>query len=149
MITKADLTDVEFVSPPEWMASCLERLCRATGYKGTVGIAVLEGQWPARAGVTDRPDGVLWKSHELELSVILLPSWAENSDKWKTVICHEFVHVMMAPIDDYVRSLLADEQQEEYMRRVEDAMKPLMVIAMITLAVKVEWVEDGERAGKS
>lgn len=149
MLTRADLTDSKFISPPGWMANCLERLCKATGYRGAVGIAVLEGAWPERVGVTDQPHGFVWKHQDSSLKLIILPKWAEESDKWKSLICHEFVHVLMASIDEYVRSLLSDEQVEEYMRRVEAAMKPLSLIAMITQVVNVEWVEDGEHDGES
>lgn len=142
MLTKADLSNSEFIAPQPWMAKCLERLCLATGYKATAGIAMLEGEWPTRVGVTDQPDGFVWKPHDPSLPfVIVLPPWAEESDKWKTLICHEFVHLLMAPIDEYVFSLLSDEQREEYMVRVEAAMKPLMLLAMITQVVNVEWVE--------
>lgn len=142
MLTRADLSNVEFIPPQPWMLTCIKRLCIATGYNGNAGIAMLEGEWPTRVGVTDQPHGFVWKSHDPTVpNVIVLPQWAEESDKWKTLICHEFVHLLMAPIDEYVFSLLSDEQREEYMVRVEAAMKPLMLLAMITQVVNVEWVE--------
>jgi hypothetical protein len=145
MLTKADLSNATWIEPSEWMKESLRRLCVATGYKGAVGLAVLQGEWPNRIGVTNNPDGGLWRPHNPAMPyVILLPERAEESDKWKTVICHEFVHLLMSPVDEYVDSLLSDQQREQYKLRVEAAMKPLMLIAMITQVVNVEWIEDEE-----
>jgi hypothetical protein len=101
MKTDGTPSGITVKGPPQWATICLRRLCRATGFHKGVGLAVQVDGWPDQVGATHNPDGYLWKPHDpTDPCIIVLPEWAEDSEKWRSVICHEFVHVLLMVLID-------------------------------------------------
>lgn len=140
MLTKVDTTNVVCAEPPAWAIGCLEKMCKATGFKGQVGLTVHTGEFPTRVGVTDKPHAYARQGDDYTL--IVLPEWAEDNYKWHSAIAHEFVHALHADIDRFVRSRLPEDQHVEYWQAVETSLKPFAVLLMVGMLVGAVWVED-------
>jgi hypothetical protein len=148
MKTDGTPSGITVKGPPQWATICLRRLCRATGFHKGVGLAVQVDGWPDQVGATHNPDGYLWKPHDpTDPCIIVLPEWAEDSEKWRSVICHEFVHVLFDGVDRFVASTLADEEAIlSYKAEVELALLPFVVLAMIGEKWGAEFIPDEEAA---
>lgn len=135
------MTEIAIRQAPAEMRSYLDKLVKVTGYRGPVEIAVIAAaDMPARVGVTDRPDGFLhiWPGHP---PLIVLRDDVEPT-RWQSIVAHEFLHALRWSIDEFVLSRLPDNEHADYMRLVEETMKPLTILLMVGGMINAEWVEE-------
>lgn len=135
------MTEIPIHPAPAYMHTYLDKLIKVTGHKKPVGIAVIAASdMPARAGVTDSPDGFLHIRPDHPPLIVLRDDVAPTL--WQSIVAHEFLHALRWSIDKWVLERLPDDEHEPYMRLVEETMQPLTILLMVGGIINAEWVEE-------
>jgi hypothetical protein len=123
------------------MRAYLDKLIRVVGHTEPVEIAVIAAaDMPARAGITDNPDGFLHIVPGKAPLIVLRDNL--EATRWQSVVAHELLHVLRWKMDSWVLDRLSEDRQDTYMRLVEDTMKPLHILLMVGGAINAEWVDE-------
>lgn len=135
------MSEIVIHPAPAAMYDYLDKLIKVVGYKEPVNIAIIAAaDMPARMGVTDDPHGFLRLSPGKVPLIVLADNIPETH--WQSIVAHEFLHLLRWTIDGWVLRRLPDAEHEIYMRLVEDAMKPLMILLLVGGMMNAEWVEE-------
>jgi hypothetical protein len=142
--------EFDVFSPPAWMFQFVGKLAAATGYRGKLGLILIDHErWPKRVGVTDMTD----KPHGFTIigadgtDTIVLPDNAENTPQWEEVLIHEFIHVLHASVDRVVHEHLhTNASKVAYVKAGEQFLMPFVPLLMIAAQQNLifEWDEEEE-----
>ena len=127
---------------PEEIRAYLAKLVKVCGYQEPVEVAVIaDADMPERVGVTDNPHGFL---HLVpgKVPLIVVSDAYVDGPRWQSLIAHEFLHLLRWTTDCWVLTRLPKIEHDQYMRLVENTMKPLAILLMVGGIINAEWVNE-------
>ena len=136
------MTEIVIRQAPQAIRDYLAKLVKVVGYTEPVEVAVIaNADMPKRMGVTDNPHGFL-RLEPGRVPLIVMSDAYVDDERWRSLIAHEFLHLLRWTTDEWVLRRLPGHEHEIYMRLVENTMKPLSILLMVGGMMNVEWVNE-------
>lgn len=136
------MSEITIRPAPAALSAYLAKLLKVCGYTEPVEVVVIAASdMPARVGVTDDPHGFL-HIEPGKVPLIVVSDAYVDDPRWKSLVAHEFLHLLRWTADWWVLQRLPSDEHEFYMRLVENIMKPLAILLMVGEMFGAEWVDE-------